>query len=904
MSPDNSPPPEAGASSPGNRHDAPTVKGGGLDHPAHHRIEPRTQASPPVFHSTPPEPATIPQIPPAERPAEAFDGIQAVQTTTRAKGPEILTKEPADGPGYAETHGDPRANHLGQDRYDFLRPPQQQGELGWLGPYRVLKVLGTGGMGIVFQAEDPRLKRPIALKVMKPFLAADPAARRRFLHEAQAAAAIDHDHVLHIYQVGEDGEVPFLAMQYLNGENLEERLQREQKLPMTLVLRIGREIAEGLEAAHERGLIHRDIKPSNIWLEVDHDRVNILDFGLARAVEGSNPQVQSGIVARSPELSAEQGIEPLTYPGMVLGTPPYMAPEQAQGEVVDFRCDLFSLGCVLYRLCTGENAFKGTNRQAVLAALATVDPSPPHDKNHEVPPALSDLVMHLLAKQPADRPPQARAVVETIKAIEHKQAKARELQIRPFGVRRRWLAVAAAVLFGLLGLVGYFFGSTIIRITTNKGELVVHVNDPTVQIAVKQNGVVVQDRTTQREFVLKAGEGELEVYEQASGLRLTTRQFKLTRGGKTYVSVTQEVARARAGRDRDEKPPTAPVNAVDSERRAAEWGMAIRAEVTIISGGIRQTIKPRETEIPTGKLKVVRIWRFEDSKHITDVDLANVEGLTSLEGLCLPNAGISDAGMGYLRKLTNLQTLLLGGAQVSDSGIANLKGLAKLEQLSLSGAKLSDAGLVHLKTMTNLRNLDLSDTQIGDEGLIHLRSLPSLWYLELNGTRVGDAGLAHLKTLTRLGGLHLNHTRVGDAGLAHLRTLTSLYTLELKGTLVTDAGLEHLQALNLQYLDLSDTRVGDTGMAYIQTQTSLGSLKLSATQVSDTGLARLVKTLTNLAVLELDDSQVSDAGLERLHGLTKLRRLNLTGTKVTADGVATLLKVLPNCRVTFGPEKR
>jgi outer membrane protein assembly factor BamB len=391
------------------------------------------------------------------------------------------------------------------------------------------------------------------LKVMRPSLAADPTTRQRFLREAQAAAAIDHDHVVHIYQVGEDGEVPFLAMQYLNGEDLEDRLEREQKLPVTEVLRIGREIAEGLAAAHEHSLIHRDIKPSNIWLEKGRDRVKILDFGLARAVEGSKSLVQSGILARLPEEPAEQVIEPLTYFGAVLGTPAYMAPEQARGEAVDFRCDLFSLGCVLYRLCTGETPFKGANRQAVLAALAAVDPPSPHDKNQEVPPALSDLVMHLLAKQPADRPAETRAVVETIKAIEHEQAKARELQTRPYRGSRRWVATAAVALLGLLGVAGYFFGSTIIRITTNRGELVVQVDDPSVEVSVKQNGVVVQDRTTQREFVLKAGEGELEVYEQASGLKLTTRQFSLARGGKTYVSVTQEVAKARA-----ELPPAPP----------------------------------------------------------------------------------------------------------------------------------------------------------------------------------------------------------------------------------------------------------------------------------------------------------------------------------------------------------
>ncbi|MBM4072605.1 MAG: hypothetical protein FJ271_27310 [Planctomycetes bacterium] len=151
--------------------------------------------------------------------------------------------------------------------YDFLAPPQQADELGRLGPYRVLTVLGAGGMGVVFQAEDPMLKRKVALKVMLPALAASVSARQRFLREAQTAAAIEHDHIVAIFQVAEDRGVPFIAMPFLKGESLEDRLQRQPVPPITEALRIAREIAQGLAAAHAQGLIHRDIKPANIWLE-------------------------------------------------------------------------------------------------------------------------------------------------------------------------------------------------------------------------------------------------------------------------------------------------------------------------------------------------------------------------------------------------------------------------------------------------------------------------------------------------------------------------------------------------------------------------------------------------------------------------------------------------------------
>jgi serine/threonine protein kinase len=282
--------------------------------------------------------------------------------------------------------------------YPFLAPPQAPDEMGRLGPYRICGVLGVGAMGIVFRAEHAQLKRAVALKVMKPSLAAYPDFHRRFLREAQLAAAVDHEHVVTIYEVGEDRGMPFLAMKLLQGETLEDRLERlGGRLPANEVLRIGREIAEGLAAAHERGLIHRDIKPANIWLEADRNRVKIVDFGLARG---------TGADAH------------FTQAGAVIGTPSYMAPEQANGEEVDRRCDLFSLGAVLYRAGTGRLPFEGKDALTVLAALASKTPDPPHRIAHSLPRPFSSLVMRLLAKERSERPQTAREVVSEIESIE------------------------------------------------------------------------------------------------------------------------------------------------------------------------------------------------------------------------------------------------------------------------------------------------------------------------------------------------------------------------------------------------------------------------------------------------------------------------------------------------------
>ena len=283
--------------------------------------------------------------------------------------------------------------------FDWLAPPQQPGEMGRLGPYRVLDILGRGGMGIVFRAEDTQLQRPVALKVLLPSLTDSDIARERFLREGRAAAAIKHDHVVTIYQVGEDRGAPFLAMELLKGESLEDRLERQGRLSVADVLRIGREIALGLSAAHAQDMIHRDIKPANVWLEGEAGRVKILDFGLAR-------------------VGGEVQLTQITGTGIGVGTPSYMSLEQAAGKDIDARCDLFSLGAVLYRLATGELPFKADDTVGLLYAIANNPPVPPWEINPALPQALSELILSLLAKDCRYRPASAKAVIDALESIE------------------------------------------------------------------------------------------------------------------------------------------------------------------------------------------------------------------------------------------------------------------------------------------------------------------------------------------------------------------------------------------------------------------------------------------------------------------------------------------------------
>jgi tRNA A-37 threonylcarbamoyl transferase component Bud32 len=334
-----------------------------------------------------------------------------------------------------------------EPRWGFLAPPQGPGELGRLGPYRVLKLLGQGSMGMVFQAEDVQLRRLAALKVMRPDFAAHEQARARFLREARAAAALKHDHVVTIYQVGEEAGVPFLAMEFLNGKSPKEWLRPDRRASVPETLTIAKQIARGLAAAHAAGLIHRDIKPANLWLEAPKGRVKILDFGLAR-------------------LNASESAA-LTQDGAVLGTPAFMAPEQARGEVVDQRCDLFSLGCVLYRMVTGRLPFQGNTVYAVLAAVASETPPAVRALNPRVPPRLEGLINRLLTKSPEARPGSAQTVLSELQDIE-KDLKPSEgaapeavdppaagvttTRLRPLS-RRSWVVGIVALIALVLGTV-------------------------------------------------------------------------------------------------------------------------------------------------------------------------------------------------------------------------------------------------------------------------------------------------------------------------------------------------------------------------------------------------------------------------------------------------------------------
>lgn len=787
--------------------------------------------------------------------------------------------------------------------FDFLRPPEDPSEIGRLAHYRVLRLLGRGGMGFVFLAHDPHLDRPVALKVMRPEIASRPAARERFMREARLAARVKSDHIVTIYQVSEDRGVPFLAMELLQGMTLESLIKStNQPLEIPFVAAIGRQIAAGLAAAHEQGLIHRDIKPANVWIETGSTgQVKLLDFGLARANESSDA---------------------LTQTGMILGTPAYMAPEQARGEPLDARADLWSLGVILYELLTRRRPFLGANTLAILASIATDDPPAIQSLNPLVPEPLARLTMQLLEKKPTARPASAREIIATLDSLllpsassiatatstppphfTQLDASGPSPLLAPSRPQSRRLVLLSAL--ALLFPLGLLLGGTIIRVATHKGEIVVELDDPHLEVRVIQNGVVVQDKTKQRDFVVSAGDGILEVYEKDGIGPLVTKQFTLNRGDKITLKITlAELADAKAKDPTPTSPQPTPPPATrpDPDRRAANFVLAKGGGIKVKVGDITTEIQDA-SRLPQERFQLLE-FGLPQMADITDDDLAHFDGCRHLRNLHLVRASrITNAGLRYFENCKNLKYLNLAETKITDEGLRYFRGCSQLEFVNLRDTKISDAGLEHLKGCTQLSFIDLHGTQVSDLGLTYLKDCTNLMAIDFGHTKITGLGLAPFRRLLELRFDHVPVTTdalsalqpspeltvlviqnppqlLSAAGLTGFKNCTKLRTLGLVGFSLRDADLEmftHCENLESLWLRLPIT---DRGLAPFQNKTQLKQLTLECPNVTDAGLA-FFKGCRQLDNLRIESPHITDAGLAHLHANRNISSLWLIHTSVT-----------------------
>ena len=409
---------------------------------------------------------------------------------------------------------------------NLLREPRETGDLGAVAHFRLVELIGAGSTGVVYRGIDTKLDRDVVIKILRSSLGE--AARQRFVTEAKTTAAIEHANVVTIYEVGSDGPLSYIAMQWIPGKTLEQCLAQCESLPLERTKKLAIEIASGLAAAHQQGLIHRDIKPANIWIPENDGPAKILDFGLVR-VNDEDPQ--------------------LTCTGMIAGTPCFMSPEQSRGDTLDARSDLFSLGCLIYQCLTGQLPFRGDNALATLRSIQQVHPTHPRELDPTIDSDMSDLTMCLLAKSPARRPESAQILVASLQTdsshcpfelVSESHSKQSTDPLRR--TRGGFWKLVAALLIGIgVTSFGFAYGQQIIRIATNQGEIEIETTVDDVKIEVSRAGELVKviDLTTENKIEISAGEYQLSPVGDENSISIDKNRLTLSRGEKEIVKITR-----------------------------------------------------------------------------------------------------------------------------------------------------------------------------------------------------------------------------------------------------------------------------------------------------------------------------------------------------------------------------
>jgi len=755
-----------------------------------------------------------------------------------------------------------------------------------IGRYRILGRVGAGGMGTVFRAHDPELQRIVALKVPR-FEGPPPAqqqARQRFLREARAAAAIRHAHVCPIHDVGEQQGRPYVVMAFVEGESLAEHLGRVGRFEdCRSAVQLVCQVAEALTAVHGHGIIHRDLKPGNILLDQQGQAV-LTDFGLARSTADA---------------------EHLTANGALLGTPAYMAPEQAAPESGEMTvaADIYSLGVVLYRMLTGRVPFEGQAMMLLYKVAQETPPSPAQFRT-DLDPALVAIIQKAMARRPQDRYASARQLSEALTswlghvssvpslvaavstaAAQKPQGYAPSTRAgsATAGKRRRLPLLLGAVVF-LVGLVG-LGGWALIRIQTDQGDYVIETDDPNFYFQVnKQGGVTLEDRKTRHIYHLKVlrqdrgtGERELEVTDPGADLSFQTKTFTIRRGQqvalKAWIERKPTVAAALPPAT-DEDAWLKVIAALPAARQVVMVAAWLKERNSGFDGQVAHQIEGgvvTSLEVPSALVQ----------------DLTPVRALTGLRTLtCRSTVGYdnkaeSDAAL--LRSLKKLETI--NGKPMAqfwkefEARQAEFKAWLQLvavlvpeQQVAAVAARLKernigfDGQVTHKIEGDVVTELEFCSDNVMD--ISPVRALAGLRTLKCNGSTGEKGQLADLSPLKdmKLTELYCWYTKVSD--LSPLKDM-KLTKLDCFGTQVSD--LSPLKEMKLTYLECTNTKVSDL---LPLKDMKLTTLLCFGTQVSDLSPLKEMK----LTYLNCTHTPVSD--LSPLKDM-KLEELQCWGTQVT-----------------------
>lgn len=646
-------------------------------------------------------------------------------------------------------------DELGQQRevisedieLSFLEPSTTPKSLGRLQHYDVQAVIGQGGCGIVLKAFDAKLHRIVAIKIMSPQLAATSPARKRFLREARATAAIHHENVVSIYVV-EEKPLPFLVMEYIDGMTLQDEITRTGPLELSAILSIGQDIARGLEVAHDKGLVHRDIKPANVLLERGTGRVKITDFGLARSADDAS----------------------LTQSGAISGTPLYMSPEQAQGLKIDRRSDLFSLGSVLYVMCTGRPPFRAGTSVAVLKRVVEDTPRPIREIIPETPEWLISIIAKLHAKNPEERYSSAREVIEAIERRETKQP-----------VHETALPVSAGVL----------------EEPDSRGDHLQRLVAALKRPAWANSFLVI--------LIVMSGLGRVLI-----GPWMAAKDLAAPDGRElTLMREQPPESDGELASERPDQPPAVDLQST-SDRKAAEYVLSIGGKIQI--NQVPQDLTSLQ-DLPKADFQLTSVTLLNNSQ-VSEERLSVFAETQQLRRLELGGVReLTDAGLAHFGNNRQLSYLGLGSTRVSGTGFRFLRECSALKVLWMNSPAVSDEGLAAIAELREISTLGLIDCPVSDQGVAQFANHPNLRQVELPGTKITDATLQTALTWPKLGRLHVDRTEITDEGLSILKGRHTLEDLALSGTRISDTGIHQLTALvHLKNLNLVRTRVSETGV--------------------------------------------------------------------------------------------
>lgn len=705
----------------------------------------------------------------------------------------------------------------------WLGPPVEPGDLGSLDDFRILETLGSGGMGIVFRAVDTTLHRTVALKVMRPDFGATSNAKSRFLREARAMAAVDHENVVEVFRVGQHDGHPYAAMKLLTGQSLRQRFEGAGRLELTELMSLSKQLAAGLAAVHREGLIHRDVKPENIWIE-ETGRIKLLDFGLA--------------------LADDQLVK--THSGAMVGTPAYMSPEQACSRTVDHRTDLFSLGSVLYRAASGQAAFKGDSVPSILMSVASCNHESLRDLRDDLPEGYCDVIHRLLAADPDDRYADADALLRAFQEIpdrpRDKASESGESETAATtspaphasggnrGGHRRWWMLAAAAL--PLVLLAAF----VMRIELEGGtvEIIVDGADTPVQVNVlADRSITITDPNDGETISVSVDADQEEMRIEKAGFATVTKAFDLSDEQGRTIRV-RFIPKARG----DDKSGDEMVSSDDERQQAIATLLKRGAKMKTREGN---TFDSSSDSLPSSDEEIDILWLLEDT---TKEDLVLATKLPSVSLLSIDESKMTGHELAVLANHMPVNLLLLDMPNLDDESLRPLP-IEKLGMLIMNGTSTGDltiefstrpggtlntinlgtevtsVGLkrlvekmeVHTLSLSGCNDLHPTDLQLlsaadhlvslcvptrlsGSELFKSIQSLPSLRHLVIDtGSPDSEfADLTGIRTLEQLTGLGISACRVSAAAIEELRHLQHLESLKLNYTDVDAETLESLRA--------------------------------------------------------------------------------------------------------------